>query len=34
MIRKDLIDSGKFKSYADLKGLKIALAAPASAPAR
>jgi NitT/TauT family transport system substrate-binding protein len=28
MIRKDLIDSGKFKSYADLKGLKIALAAP------
>lgn len=32
MIRKDLIDSGKFKSYADLKGLKIALAAPAIAP--
>jgi len=28
MIRKDLIDSGRFKSYADLKGLKIALAAP------
>ncbi len=28
MIRKDLIDSGKFKSFADLKGLKIALAAP------
>lgn len=27
MIRKDLVDSGKFKSYADLKGLKIALAA-------
>jgi NitT/TauT family transport system substrate-binding protein len=32
MIRKDLIDSGRFKSYADLKGLKIALAAPAIAP--
>jgi NitT/TauT family transport system substrate-binding protein len=32
MIRKDLIDSGKFKSYADLKGLKIALAAPAISP--
>jgi NitT/TauT family transport system substrate-binding protein len=28
MIRKDLVDSGKFKGYADLKGLKIALAAP------
>jgi NitT/TauT family transport system substrate-binding protein len=32
MIRKDLIESGRFKGYADLKGLKIALAAPAIAP--
>ncbi len=32
MIRKDLVDSGKFKSYADLKGLKIALAAPSISP--
>ncbi len=32
MIRKDLIESGRFKSYADLKGLKIALAAPAISP--
>jgi NitT/TauT family transport system substrate-binding protein len=32
LIRKDLIDSGRFKSYADLKGLKIALAAPAISP--
>ena len=28
MIRKDLVDSGRFKTYADLKGLKIAVAAP------
>jgi NitT/TauT family transport system substrate-binding protein len=28
VIRKDLIDSGKFKSLADLKGLKIGFAAP------
>lgn len=28
MIRKDLIDSGRVKSYADLKGLKFAAAAP------
>ncbi|MDB5595245.1 MAG: transporter substrate-binding protein [Hyphomicrobiales bacterium] len=28
MIRKDLIDSGRVKGYADLKGLKIAAAAP------
>lgn len=33
MIRKKLIDSGKFKTYADLKGLKIALAAPGIGPA-
>ncbi|HWG04150.1 MAG TPA: ABC transporter substrate-binding protein [Beijerinckiaceae bacterium] len=30
MIRKDLIDSGRFKSLADLKGLKIAISAPGS----
>ncbi len=28
MIRKDIMESGRFKSYADLKGLKIAVAAP------
>jgi NitT/TauT family transport system substrate-binding protein len=28
MIRKDLIDSGRFKTYSDLKGLKVAVAAP------
>ena len=28
MIRKDLIESGRFRTYADLKGLKIAVAAP------
>ncbi len=28
MIRKDLMESGRFKTYADLKGLKIAVAAP------
>lgn len=32
MIRKQLVDSGKFKSYADLKGLKIAIAAPGIGP--
>ena len=25
MVRKDLVDSGRFKSYADLKGLKLAV---------
>lgn len=30
MIRKDLIDSGRFKTLADLKGLKIAISAPGS----
>lgn len=25
LVRKDLVDSGKFKSYADLRGLKVAL---------
>lgn len=28
MIRKDLIDSGRFRTYADLKGMKVAVAAP------
>ena len=28
MVRKDLIESGRFKDYADLKGLKVAVAAP------
>ena len=32
MVRKAVIDSGRFKSYADLKGLKIALLAPGGSP--
>ena len=28
MVRKDLIDSGRFRGYADLKGLKMAIPAP------
>ena len=32
MIRKELVDKGEFKTYADLKGRKIALASPAIAP--
>ena len=32
VIRKDLIDSGKFKGFADLKGLKIAVGAPGVGP--
>ncbi len=32
MIRKDLIDSGRFKSYADLKGLKFAQGAAGVGP--
>ncbi len=32
VIRKDLIESGKFKGYADLKGLKIAVGAPGVGP--
>jgi NitT/TauT family transport system substrate-binding protein len=31
IVRKDLVDSGKVKSFADLKGLKIAAAGPGSA---
>jgi NitT/TauT family transport system substrate-binding protein len=32
VIRKDLIDGGKFRGYADLKGLKIAVGAPGVGP--
>ena len=32
MVRKAVIDSGRFKSYADLKGLKFALVAPGGSP--
>jgi NitT/TauT family transport system substrate-binding protein len=28
LVRKDLVDSGRYKTYADLKGLKVAEAAP------
>ena len=31
LVRKDLIDSGRYKSFADLKGMKIAGSAPGSA---
>ena len=31
LVRKDLIDSGRFRTLADLKGLKISTAAPGSA---
>ncbi len=30
MIRKDLVDSGRFRSLADMKGLKLAIQAPGS----
>ena len=32
MIRKALVNSGRYKGYADLKGLKIALLAPGGSP--
>ena len=32
MVRKALVDSGRYKTYADLKGLKIALLAPGGSP--
>ena len=32
VIRKDLVESGKFKGYSDLKGLKLAFASPGSTP--
>ena len=32
VFRKDLVESGKYKTYADLKGLKFAFASPGSTP--
>lgn len=32
MLRRDLVESGRYKSLSDLKGLKIALASPGIAP--
>jgi NitT/TauT family transport system substrate-binding protein len=32
VIRKDLVDSGKYRGYGDLKGLKFAFASPGSTP--
>jgi NitT/TauT family transport system substrate-binding protein len=32
MIRKALVDSGRYRTYADLKGLKMALLAPGGSP--
>lgn len=31
-IRKDLVDSGRYKKTSDLKGLKVAIAAPGTVP--
>jgi len=33
LVRKDLIDSGRFKSFKDLKGLKVAVSAAGTSPA-
>jgi NitT/TauT family transport system substrate-binding protein len=33
MVRKDLVDSGRFKTVADLKGMKVAIAAPGTGTA-
>src|SRR5262249_31714192 len=33
MVRKDLVDSGRYKSFADLKGMKVAIAAPGTGTA-
>jgi NitT/TauT family transport system substrate-binding protein len=33
MVRKDLVDSGRFKTLADLKGMKVAIAAPGTGTA-
>src|SRR5215831_10335026 len=33
MVRKDLIDSGRYKSFADLKGMKVAIGAPGTGTA-
>ena len=32
VVRKDLVDSGRYKTYADLRGLKFAFASPGSTP--
>jgi NitT/TauT family transport system substrate-binding protein len=32
VIRKDLVDSGRYKTYADIKGMKFAFASPGSTP--
>ncbi len=32
LVRKELVDSGRYKTYADLKGLKFGFAAPGSTP--
>jgi NitT/TauT family transport system substrate-binding protein len=33
MVRKDLVESGRYKSFADLKGMKVAIAAPGTGTA-
>jgi NitT/TauT family transport system substrate-binding protein len=33
MVRKDLVDSGRYKSFADLKGMKVAIGAPGTGTA-
>lgn len=33
LVRKDLVDSGRVKSFKDLKGLKVAVSAPGTSPA-
>src|SRR6516165_5744517 len=33
MVRKDLVDSGRFKTLADLKGMKVAIGAPGTGTA-
>jgi len=33
MVRKDLVDGGRYKSFADLKGMKIAIGAPGTGTA-
>jgi NitT/TauT family transport system substrate-binding protein len=33
MVRKDIVDSGRYKSFADLKGFKIAIGAPGTGTA-
>jgi NitT/TauT family transport system substrate-binding protein len=34
LVRKDLVDSGRYKSFQDLKGMKIAVGTFGSANAR